>query len=109
MLQTLLAERMLLYVARPYLSPLAAVPFVSVVAAGEVVVVLFHLLLVSRAVLFAFLCELLAAWVPAWTFRFPWHACRLLPCITKAPEEFILQGLSNYLVRFSLSIYYHES
>jgi hypothetical protein len=35
--------------------------------------VLFHLLLVSRAVLLAVLCELLAAWVPAWPPWFPWH------------------------------------
>jgi len=73
MLQTLLAERMLLYVSRPDLSPLTAVPLVSVVAAGEVVVVLFHLPLVSRAVLLAIFSEAAAAWVAAGTLWFPWH------------------------------------
>lgn len=73
MLQTLLAERMLLYVSRPDLSPLTAVPLVSVVAAGEVIVVLLHPFLMSRAVLFTIFCKTAAAWVAAGTLWFPWH------------------------------------
>lgn len=72
-LQTLLAERMLLYVARPDLSPLTSVTFVSVVAAGEVVVVLLHPFLMSRAVLLTIFSEAAAAWVAAGTLGFLWH------------------------------------
>lgn len=72
-LQTLLAERVLLDVACSYLSPLAAVPLVSVVAAGEVVVVLPHLFFMSRAVLLAIFSEVAAAWVTTGTLWFPWH------------------------------------
>lgn len=41
-LQALLAEWMLVDVSGPDLSPLASVPFMSVVATGEVVVLLLH-------------------------------------------------------------------
>lgn len=41
-LQALLAEWMLVDVSHPDLSPLASVPFMSVVATGEVVVLLLH-------------------------------------------------------------------
>lgn len=73
MLQTLLTERMLLNVSRPYLSPLTSVTFVSVVAAGEVVVVLLHPFLMSRAVLLTIFSKTTAAWVAAGTLWFPWH------------------------------------
>jgi hypothetical protein len=73
MLQTLLTERMLLNVSRPYLSPLTSVTFVSVVAAGEVVVVLLHPFLMSRAVLLTIFSEAAAAWVAAGTLGFLWH------------------------------------
>ena len=42
LLLTLLAEWMLVDVSHPDLSPLASVPFMSVVATGEVVVLLLH-------------------------------------------------------------------
>lgn len=72
-LQTLLAKRMLLDVACPDLSPLAAVPLVSVVTAGEVVVVLLHLFFMSRAVLLTIFSKTAATWVAAGTLWFPWH------------------------------------
>ena len=74
-------------VARPYLSPLAAVSFVSVVAASEVVVVLFHKFLMLWTVLFTVLAQLSASFIPAGAFRFPRHDCRLLYGIKKATRE----------------------
>ena len=78
---------MLVNVSRADLSPLAAVTLVSVVASGEVIVVLLHQFLMRGAVLFAVLTELSASRISTGTFGLPWHACRLLSGITKAPED----------------------
>lgn len=94
-LQTLLAERVLFYVAGPYLSPLTAVPLVSVVTSGEVVVVLLHHSLVSRAVLLAVITEVRTAWVPAGTLWFPWHGSHFL-VKQKPRKDWILRGLYLY-------------
>lgn len=64
---------MLLYVAGPYLSPLTPVTLMSVVTAGEVVVVLFHHSLVRRAVLLAVIAEVRAVWITAGPLWLPWH------------------------------------
>jgi len=88
-LQALLTERVLVNVACPDLPPLTAVTFVPVVSAGEGVVVFLHQLLMLRAILFAVLCKFLAALVSAGALWFPWHARRLLCCITKAPEDHV--------------------
>jgi hypothetical protein len=55
----------------------------------------------SGTVLLTVLAELIASWIPAGTFGLPWHACRLLPCIAKAPEERCPSGLCEFhLARF---------
>jgi hypothetical protein len=71
--KTFFAERMLVHIPRPDLSPLAAVTFVSVVTSGEVIVMLLHQFFVGGAVLFAVIAKFFASGIAARAFRFSWH------------------------------------
>ena len=68
-----LTKRVLSYVSVTDLFPFVSVASVRLVTAGEAFVVLFFILSMLLAVLLTVFTQVLAAWIAAGTFRFPWH------------------------------------
>lgn len=76
LLQALLTQRVLVNISVAYLFPFPSVPFVAVVPALELLVVLFHLLGMFLAV--NTVGQVRTAGKAARSFWFPWHKPRLL-------------------------------
>jgi hypothetical protein len=77
-LETFLAERVLVDIARSDALPCSAVSFAGRVAAGELLIVLIHQSLVLITVLLTVFAEVRAARVAAGTFWFSWHDSHFL-------------------------------